>query len=256
MADHLPGCPLERPFAIDVAPNGRMLLLDHEGKRLCTGQPGEPPSCGTLHVRAKSAALLESHILLLEEGAKLHTLHPGGAPLGAVSIRPRASALAVAPSGSVLVGYSPEGFVEHGVLVERLGSAPLTWSDPTFDGVTALAADSGGVWVVHGERALRLRPVPGAFEAAQAVTLPAAARAATIGPDGALFVLLEPGDSLVRVFGTEVDAPTALPDVLLDIAGGGGRLWGCGEPGLVELTELVPPPEAGGRLGPPPACAS
>ena len=41
-----------------------------------------------------------------------------------------------------------------------LGSSPLTWSDPDWEGVTALAADSGGVWVVHGTRAQRLRPVP------------------------------------------------------------------------------------------------
>ena len=193
-------------------------------------------------MRAKSAALLESHIVLMEVGAKLHTLQPSGAPIGSVSIRTRASCLAVAPSGSVLVGYSPEGVAEHGVLVERLGSSPLTWSDPDWEGVTGLAADSGGVWVVHGTRAQRLRPVPGSFEAAQAVSLPADARAATIGPDGALFVLLEPGDRMVRAFGSEIDAPVDAPTALMDIAGGGGRLWGCGESGLVELTDLVPPP--------------
>jgi hypothetical protein len=242
MGEHFPECQLDRPFAIDVASNGRLLLIDHEGMRLCTGSLGEPPSCGTLHVKAKSAALLESHIILLEVGAKLHTLQPSGAPIGSVSVRKRASCLAVAPSGSVLVGYGPEGYAEHGVLVERLGSSPLTWSDSELGGVTALAADSGGVWVVHGTWAQRLRPVPGSFETAQTVTLPADARAATIGPDGALFVLLEPGDRMVRAFGDEPDPPVDLPAVLLDIAGGGGHLWGCGEPGLVELTDLVPPP--------------
>ena len=49
-------------------------------------------------------------------------------------------------------------------------------------------------------------------------------------------------DVLLRVFGDAVDAPVDLPATLLDIAGGGGRLWGCGHPGLVELTDLVPPP--------------
>ena len=240
MGELLPGYEPERPFAVDIAPNGKLLVLDREGLRFGTGMPGEAPSCCILHVRAKDAVFLDAHIVFLDEEDRVHTLQMSSTPIGSIPVRQGATCIGVAASGSVLIGYAPG--CAHGVQLERLGSAPLTWSHLEFRGVSAIACDSGGVWILHERIAWRMRPKPGAVERTHAVELPAPVRSAATGPEGALFVLLEPGDALVRVFGDRQDAVQPLEAPLLDIGGGANRLVGCNESGLVDLTGLVPPP--------------
>jgi hypothetical protein len=103
-------------------------------------------------------------------------------------------------------------------------------------------------------RAVRLRPVPEGFRVREVVALPAAPRAAAVGPDGALYVLLDGGASVVRVDGGRAGEPALLPAPLHDLARDGRRLLGRGDKGVEDLTRLVPRPLHDAAPPPLPPC--
>ncbi|MGH7162493.1 MAG: hypothetical protein ACREID_03330, partial [Planctomycetota bacterium] len=89
---------------------------------------------------------------------------------------------------------------------------------------------------------VRLRPTSSGFSVREVVPLPAPPRSAAIGPDGALYVLLEPGEAVVRRFAGSPEPPRVLPEPATELARVGAELWSCGPRGLRDLTHLVPPP--------------
>lgn len=215
---------LEQPLSVDISDNGRIAVLDRGGVRLILS--GRDPEA--LDRPARACRFFEEHPLLLFDDGLLKTAtgerRGGAAP----------SDFAVAPSGSV--------YVIAGGMLERVGESPLKYEI----GGTVLATASGGVWVC-GERAVLLRPVRSGLEVREQHELPSPARAAAVGPDGALYVLLDGG--LWRE-----DDVIALDERLVDIAAAPGVLMGCGPSGVVDLTHLVPPPDGGGPRFELPAC--
>jgi len=232
----------------DVSGAGRQALLDEEGRRLRLVVSGEPPVEIDLDFTAQRCRFRGESLCLLGED-RLWSLTAAGVVRGSVPLRADATDVAILPSGSLLVSYGPRGFAAHGVTLERLGPAPLVHGEPALPGATCVAAESGGFWAagpVPAPRAVRFRPRPDGVAAGSPVALPAAPRALSIGPDGALYVLLEPGDALVRVDGGVAGPVHALSAAAHELARAPQALLACGPGGVADLTELVPPP------GPPP----
>jgi len=243
-------------MALDFDVDGRLLVVDRGGMRVSFGIPGEVFTTAILQAPVLRARLHGAHLVLLERGDRVRTMTEGGMAVGAVGVRPGASQLCFAASGSVIVGYGGDGCESHEVSVERLGASPATWSDDAFGPVFALTCDPGGSWVFDAESGLYLRPAAGRFEIAMRVALPSPARAAGRGPDGAVWVLLEPGDRLMRVRAGDAEPPIDLPSELRDVAVGLRHIWGIDAHGPVELTHLVPPPDGEGPHFGLPSCGT
>ena len=215
---------LEQPLSVDISGSGCIAVLDQDGERIVLS--GRDPE--TLDRPARACRFFDEHPLLLFDDGLLKT--PTGERQGGAG----PTDFAVAPSGSVYV-------IAAGVL-ERVGELPLRHA---IEG-TALATATGGVWVC-GERAVLLRPVRSGLDVHEEHDLPSPARAAAVGPDGALYVLLDGG--LWR----DGDV-LKLDERLVDIAAAPGVLVGCGPSGFVDLTHLVPPPDDGGPRFDLPSC--
>ena len=210
------------PRSIDASPGGVVALLSGDGRRLFLGGaefelPGE----------ATHLAFSGEVLALLYSDGTLRSIDAGGKKVGELRGPPGALDLAVTPSGGVLLSY-PDRLVRLGAREERF----------SFSG-GALAVDPGGVWIAGEERAVRLRPERGGYETVSELELPAPARAATQGPDGSLYLLLEPGTRLLGPRAVDLDGE------LSDLTRGPGRLLGAGAGGVLDLTSLVPAPGDG-----------
>jgi hypothetical protein len=252
---------LEHPLAFDALASGRIAALDRDGRRLCLAGGGAPDVALDLDFAGLRCRFRGDDVVVLGRGGELLSLAPDGAVRGLVRVREGALDLAVLGSLSVVVSYGRRGVPRHGVTLERLGDTPCVFHDGALLDATCLAAEAGGLWVAGtgGEaptaRAVRLRPAPAGFEPREVVALPSPPRAATVGPDGALHVLLEPGESVVRVHGGRAADPVRLPAPLHALARQGRRLLGCGPRGLEDVTSLVPRPAAAARPPALPPCS-
>jgi len=242
-------------IAFDVAPSGRLAAV--HGRRLSV-EGGPEPLAIDLDFDGRRCKFRGEDIVVLGEASELLSVAEDGTVRGTAKVRAEARDVAALPSGSVLVSYGPKA----GVTLERFGDAPCVFKDATLRDATCLAVESGGVWVLGMAaeepvwRAVRLRPVPDGFSVREVVALPAQVRAATVGPDNALYVLLEPGVSVVRVDGGHAGEPAHLPGPIHDLARQGKKLLGYGPAGTDDLTRLVPPPPPRGAPPPLPPCDS
>ncbi len=55
-------------------------------------------------------------------------------------------------------------------------------------------------------------------------------------------MLLEPGESMARIWHDEVEPPQRLPAPLVELHRRERQLWGVGPRGFVDLTRFVPAP--------------
>ena len=176
-------------------------------------------------------------IALLGVDSKLRSATSDGKILGNVPLRDGATDIAVTAPGSVVVAFdSPP-------VLQRFGDAPLEFRHDLLQSASALAVESGAIWVAGPGRALRLRPVPDGLAVLDEVALDLLPLSAAVGPDGALYVVLEPGDRMLRVFAEQ--SVIELPEPVSDIARGGASLWACGASGVIDLTPLLPAPDDG-----------
>ncbi len=236
--------------AFDVAPSGRIALA--RGRRLSV--EGAAPI--DLDFEPLRCRFRGEDLVVLGRKSELLSVAADGKLRGKLRVREAALDVVVLKGGSIVVSYGRRGLERHGVTLERLGDAPCVFKDDALLDATCLAPESGGVWVLGTAaasptcRALRLRPGAQGFAVREVVALPAPPRSAAIGPDGALFVLLEPGETLVRVDGGVAGAPVRLPAPLHALARQGRKLLGCGAKGVEDLGRLVPKPL---HEAPPPA---
>lgn len=228
-------------IAFDVTPSGRVASIRRDGRTLSLDRAGETRTVD-LGFEAIRCRFRDEDLVVLGRQSELSSIAADGTKRGVARVREDARDIAVLPTGSVLVGYGRRA----GVTLERFGEAPCVFQEPAVVEVARLAAESGGAWLLGSaaeapvSRALRLRPVPGGYLVRESVALPAPPRAATIGPDGALYVLLEPGASLLRVEAGHAGDPVWLPGRLHDLGRHGKRLLGCGDEGIVDLSRYVP----------------
>lgn len=247
-------------IAFDVAPSGRVAVLDGDGRRLSIEGAG-PSRALALDFDALRCRFRGEDLVVLGRKGELLSLAGDGKERGTMRVREGALDVAVLRGGSIVVSYGRRGSQRHGVTLERLGDAPCVFKDAALLDATCLAAESGAVWVLGTAaeqptaRAVRLRPVAGGLAVKAVVALPAPPRAAAVGPDGALFVLLEPGESLVRVDAGAAGAPVRLPVPLHALARHGRKLLGCGARGVEDLTRFVPRPLAAARRPELPPCS-
>jgi len=207
---------------MDASSGGVVALLSGDGRRLLFGDAEFE-----LPAEATHLAFSDETLAVLYADGTLRSIDAAGQKVGELRGPPGALDLAVTPGGSVLLSYA-DRLVRLGAREDRF---------PFFGG--ALAVESGAVWIAGEDRAVRLRPVPDGYETLREIELPAPARAATIGPDGSLYLLLEPGNLLLG--GSAMD----LDEELSDLTRGPGRLLGAGENGVVDLTALCPKPGEG-----------
>jgi len=244
----LPNGYFERPISFDVDANGRFVVLDQGGERLSLVPPGGEPSTirGSFH--AVRCRFLGDAVVVLGADGLVRTIRGDGSPVGEARVRAGAMNLAIARSGALLVAYGRRGVQDHGVVVERLAPSPASFRDAAVFEAGALAVESGGFWIAGtgapppAARALRLRPAGAALVVRASVALPAPPRTAAVGYDNALYVVLEPGESVVRVDGERADAARPLPEPAVEIGRAGKRLLSCGPRGFRDISELVPKP--------------
>ena len=240
---------LEQPHSLDVSDKGWVCVVDRGGRRLSLGAADENPVSFPLGFRATRCRFVGANVALLGDDGLLATLAPDGAPVGETRVRDGAVNLAVSRGGSVFVSYSRRGSQDHGVTLERLGATPLQYTDPAILDGHCLAVESGALWLAGtgsespSARAVRLRPTAGGLSCTQTVGLPTPPRAAAVGPDGALWVVLEPGETITRVFKDRAEAPQRLPEPASELVRQGKRLFSCGPRGWCDLTHLVPRPD-------------
>lgn len=236
--------------AFDVAPSGRVATVAGRSLSVDGGTAIE------LGFEGRRCRFRGEEIVVLGAGGELLSVAADGSVRGRARVREEARDVAALPGGSVLVCYGPRA----GVTLERFGEAPCVFKDATLLDAMCLAVESGGVWVLGTAaepppaRAVRLRPVPDGFRVREVVALPAPPRAAAVGPDGALYVLLEPGTSVVRVDGGRAGEPSLLPAPLHDLARHGRRLLGRGDRAVDDLSRLVPKPLRDAAPPPLPPC--
>jgi hypothetical protein len=186
-------------IAFDVAPSGRVAVLKDDGRHLSLEGAG-PPRSVDLDFEGLRVRFRGEDLVVLGRKSELLSLEPDGKARGLLRVREGALDVAVLRGGSIVVSYGRRGSQRHGVTLERFGDAPCVFKDPALLDATCLAAESGAVWVLGTaaeqptSRAQRLRPVAGGFAVKEIVALPAPPRSAVVGPDGALYVLLEPGE--------------------------------------------------------------
>jgi hypothetical protein len=243
----------------DVTASGRIAGIGRP-RRIMLALRGGRPRFVPLDFDAVRCRFRGEDLVVLGRGGELLSISPDGEKRGVVRVREGALDLAVLPGGSILVSYGRPGTGRHGVTLERFGDPPCVFRDPVLLDATCLAAESGGVWVLGTaaeepmSRGVRLRPVPTGFVAREVVALPGPPRSAAVGPDGALYVLLEPGGSVVRVDGV-AGPPVPLASPLLALARCERELLGFGAPkGLEDLTHLVPRPLRDAAPPPLPPC--
>jgi hypothetical protein len=252
---------VEQPFCLDVGADGAMLALDRDGWRVSVARAGGRPAAFRPPQRSVAARFAGEHLLLLGEDDVLRTVAPDGTPVGETKLRAGATRFAVTASGGVLVAYGRRGAATHGVTLERIGAHPAVHRDPAILDVATLAIESGAAWILGtgaqapGARASRLRPKPQGFAPLEVVALPAPPRAACVGPDGALYVVLEPGEAVVRVWNGTAGEPLRLSAPASDLARGERSLISCGPRGINDETALVPPPPERGPRFKLPACS-
>jgi hypothetical protein len=239
--------------AFDIAPSGRVVTLD--GRRISVeGHALE------IDFEAARCRFRGEDLVVLGRKSELLSVASDGKSRGVLRVRDGALDVAVLRGGSVVISYGRRGSQRHGVTLERIGDAPCVFKDPELLDATCLAPESGGVWVLGTAaepptcRALRLRPVAQGFAAREVVALPAPPRSAAVGPDGALFVLLEPGESLVRVDGGAAGAAVRLQGPLHALARHGRKLLGLGARGVEDLSRLVAKPLRDAAPPPLPPC--
>jgi hypothetical protein len=241
--------------AFDVAPSGRTALA--EGRRLSL--EGVAPI--DLEFEPLRCRFRGEDLVVLGRKSELLSIAKDGKVRGVVRVREGALDVAVLRGGSVVVSYGRRGAQRHGVTLERLGDAPCVFKDSALLDATCLAAESGALWVLGTAaeqptaRALKLRPVAGGFAVKEVVALQAPPRSAAVGPDGALFVILEPGESLVRVEAGVAGTPIRLPAPLHALARDGRKLLGRGAKGVEDLSRFVPRPLADARRPELPPCS-
>jgi hypothetical protein len=239
---------LEGPVSFDASPSGRVAVVDEGGRRLCLGRRGEAPAVVEGAFSSLRVRFYGEQIVLLGADGLLRTLRPDGTPMGEARVRTGAANLAVTRAGGLLVTYGRRGTSDHGVTLDRFGPSPLSYKDPTLLDAVAVAVESGGFWIAGtgstapASRAIRLRPTASGLSLRETIALPAPPRAAAIGPDGALFVLLEPGEAVVRYFAERPEAPRSLPETAHEIARIGKGLWVCGQRGLRDVSAFLPRP--------------
>jgi hypothetical protein len=239
--------------AFDVAPSGRVAAVT--GRKLSV-EGGASPIGIDVGFEALRCRFRGEDLVVLGSRSELLSVAADGTVRGRARVRADARDVAALPGGSVLVSYGPRA----GVTLERFGEAPCVFKDAALLDATRLAIESGGVWVLGlaseapRSRAVRLRPVPEGFRVREVVPLAAPPRAAAVGPDGALYVLLEPGTSVVRIDGGRAGEAALLPGPLHDLARDGRRLLGRGASGIEDLSRLVPKPLHDAALPPLPPC--
>jgi hypothetical protein len=252
---------LEQPHSLDVSDKGAIAVLDRGGSRLSVAREGASPEVHETGFRALRCRFLGEHVVLLGEDGLVVTLRRDGKPVGETRVREGAVNLAVTRSGGVLVSYGRRGSQDHGVTLERLGATPLQHFDASILDANCVATESGAVWLggtgseSPPARVVRLRPAASGFSAKGTVALPAPPRAAAIGPDGALWVLLEPGESVVRVVKDRAEPLKRLREPAAELARDRRRLLTCGPRGLCDVTHLVPRPEGSFPEPDLPSCA-
>jgi len=237
---------LQAPVAFAIAESGLVACLDRGGARLLFGDEErffDPPA---------GALAFHDDILTVLDVDRVVTFGPGRGVLGVVPVKAGATAVAVSMGGGLLVGY---GESEHGIIVERLGANPLEIRTPAGFSVRALAVDTGGFWAGGDRRLIGFRPTLGSVTVRADLPLAAAARAMTVGPDGALYVLLSDGRRLVRVREGHAEDAGISDEELCGIARHGRSLIGCGATRTVDLSALVPPPPEKGPEYSVPACS-
>ena len=228
---------LEAPVAFAIADSGLVACLERGGARLRFGDEErafDPPA---------SALAFHEDFLTVLDVDRVVTLGRNRGVLSVVPVRAGATAVAVSMTGGLLVGY---GESEHGIIVERTGEHPLELRSPAGFVVRALAVDSSGFWIAGDRRLIGYRPTLGGVTVRADLPLDAAARAMTVGPDGALYVLLADGRRLVRVKDGNAEDAGISDQELCGIARNGRELIGCGATVTVDLSALtLPPPEKG-----------
>ena len=219
--------------SIAASPDGVVALLQGDGRRLLLGD-----ATFELATEARHLAFQDDYLAVYGVDGSLLSFDAAGRRVGRLTGQAGALDMAVTPGGSVLLSF-PDFLVRLGEKEERF----------PFPG-GALAVEPGGVWIAGESKALRLRPGREGYMTLEERALPSAARAAGIGPDGALCVLLDAGRTLL------VGAATIeLDEELTDIARDGGRLLGAGPDGVVDLTEHVPRPVGDGPAFNLPSCS-
>ncbi len=247
-------------LAFDVAPSGRVAAIGRDGRRLSLEGIG-PPCVVDLDFDAVRCRFRGEDLVVLGSRGELLSLAGDGKERGVARVREGALDVVVLRGGSIVVSYGRRGAQSHGVTLERFGDTPCVFKDEALLDATCLAAESGALWVLGTgaehptARAVRLRPVPAGLSVKEVVALPSPPRAAAVGPDGALFVLLEPGESLVRVEAGAAGAPVRLKAPLHALARHGRRLLGCGAKGVEDLSRFVPRPLAAARRPELPPCS-
>ncbi len=238
--------------------------MDRQGRRLSfvpSDETGGDRLALELVEPGRCVRFFEEQPIVLTTDNELVRLKADGSRGASIRVKNDPRAFAVTPSGSAIVVYGRHGVAEHGVLLERLGDNPLAWTDAPLVDATAVTCDPGGVWVAGTgrdqplSRVVYMRPVPNGYEPIHTVALPRPARALAVGPDGALYVVLEPGESLVRVERGRPAAPKRVAAPVRDLVRVGGSLWGCGPRGVVALDAFLPPPAEPSAFTPPP-CTS
>jgi len=236
---------LQAPVAFAIAESGLAACLDRGGSRLLLGDEEREFDLPA------TALAFHDEVLTVLDVDRVVAIAPGRGVLSVIPVKAGATAVGVSMGGGLLVGF---GESEHGTIVQRLGEHPLEIRSPAGFTVRALAVDTGGFWAGGDRRLIGFRPTVGSVTVRADLPLPAAARAMTVGPDGALYVLLSDGRRLVRVKdGQATDAGTS-DEELCGIARYGRQLLGCGASATVDLSSMVlQPPEKGPEFSVP-AC--
>ncbi len=247
MEGSLEGLLPEQARSFDFSAYGRLALLDRDGGRLrLSADDGVvcevPGVSGGVRCRWRGGDLM-----LLSDGDRLLTLAIDGKLMASEAVHPGARDLAVSTEGNALVAYGGRTLERGHAVLERLGRSPGQFATDDLSEACALAPSTGGVWVGGtgpsrpAARILFLRPRAQRFDVRQTIPLPAPPRSAVVGPDGALFVLLEPGEAIVRIWHDEAEKPLRLPAPLVEIHRRKRQLWGVGPRGFLDLTGFVPP---------------
>ncbi|MEM8886061.1 MAG: hypothetical protein AAGD14_18495 [Planctomycetota bacterium] len=208
--------PFDQPFAFVRSDEGRLACLDEEGTVLWLDERHELPAPAmALAFHGEDLAILADDALW-RWGAK-----------GTIPVPPGARAIAFTMGGGLLLGCPRQLF--------RLGDHPLELTLPEDFDLRALAVDTGGFWVGGATEVIGYRPVPGGVAERRRIPVSAPVRAMAPGPDGRLYLLLEPGR---EVYCETEHRGTATRD-LFGMVREGPRLVGLADEGLAELSRFV-----------------